>query len=56
MLILLVELNYSTYFYELEGRIDITLMPLDELTRINLFDEFFFKLISALGVVSRLVS
>lgn len=56
MLILLHELNYLTYFYVLDGLIDITLIPLEELTRISLFEELFLRLISAFGVRSRFAS
>ena len=39
ILILLFELNYLTYFYELVGLIDTTFIPLLELTLINLLFE-----------------
>lgn len=43
ILILLFELNYLTYFYELVGLIDTTFIPLLELTLINLLFDVEFN-------------
>jgi hypothetical protein len=54
ILSVLLVLNYFTYFSELEGLTESTLIPLLELTRISLADELFFEMIYTLGVLSAL--